>query len=116
MGPGNVLGEIIESEKIPFVELNEIFRQAKGSNIIINAHRVNRGLMPEIVTEGSQTDFYFIEQDSPERVLTIILELVKKRIPDRFALDPFSEIQVISPMHKGVIGTENLKQGTSGCH
>ncbi len=110
VGPGNVLGEIIESEKIPFVELNEIFRQAKGSNIIINAHRVNRGLMPEIVTEGSQTDFYFIEQDSPERVLTIILELVKKRIPDRFALDPFSEIQVISPMHKGVIGTENLNR------
>ncbi len=110
VGAGNVLGDIIESGKFPFVELDEIFRQAGGSNIILNAHRVNRGFMPEFDNQNEQTDFYFIEQDDPERVLDIILELVAKRIPDRFSFDPFHDIQVISPMHKGIIGTENLNR------
>ena len=110
VGAGNVLGDMIVSGKIPFIELNEIFRQAEGSNIILNAHRINNGLMPELDASNRQTDFYFIEQDDPERVLNIIIELVTKRIPDRFSFNPFNDIQVISPMHKGVIGTENLNK------
>lgn len=110
VGAGNVLGDIINSGEIPCIELNEIFRQEEGSSIILNAHRVNRGLMPEPDNQNNQADFYFIEQDIPERVLEIILELVTKRIPDRFSFDPFNEIQVISPMHKGIIGTENLNK------
>ncbi|MBN2417895.1 MAG: ATP-dependent RecD-like DNA helicase, partial [Deltaproteobacteria bacterium] len=110
VGAGNVLGDMIESGKIPFIKLNEIFRQAEGSNIILNAHRINMGLMPEQDNKNSQADFYFIEQEDPEKVLNIIIELVARRIPDRFGFDPFNEIQVISPMHKGIIGTENLNR------
>jgi exodeoxyribonuclease V alpha subunit len=110
VGAGNVLDEIIASEKFPCIELNEIFRQAEGSNIILNAHRVNNGLMPEIDTRKKLSDFYFIEQDDPERLLSIIIELITKRIPDRFELDPSRDIQVISPMHKGVVGTDNLNR------
>jgi len=110
VGAGNVLREIIDSGKIQIIELNEIFRQAEGSNIILNAHRVNRGLMPELDNRNAQTDFYFIEQDTPERVLNIITELVTRRIPDRFGFDIFKDIQVISPMHKGTVGTENLNK------
>lgn len=110
VGAGNVLGDIIDSGEIPCIELNEIFRQKEGSNIILNAHRINKGLMPELDNTNSQTDFYFIEQDDPERILNIIIELVTRRIPDRFGFDPFKDVQVISPMHKGVIGTDNLNK------
>lgn len=110
VGAGNVLGDIIVSGEIPCIELNEIFRQSEGSNIILNAHRINKGHMPEQDNRSEQSDFYFIEQNDPERVLDIIIELVLKRIPDRFGLDPFRDIQVISPMHKGVVGTDNLNK------
>ena len=110
VGAGNVLGDIIASGKIPCVELDEIFRQSEGSNIIMNAHRVNKGLMPEPDNDNKQADFYFIEQNDPERVLSIILELVSRRVPDRFGFDPLDDIQVLSPMHKGAVGTDNLNR------
>ena len=110
VGAGNVLGDIIDSGIIPCIELDEIYRQAEGSNIVLNAHRINKGIMPQLDNINRQTDFYFIEQDDPERVLSIIIQLVKSRIPNRFDLDPFNDIQVISPMHKGVIGTDNLNK------
>ncbi len=108
VGAGNVLGDIIASGKIPCIELNEIFRQAEGSCIILNAHRVNKGLLPEFDNGNKDTDFFFIEQDNPERVLNIIIELVTKRIPGKFGFDPLMDIQVISPMHKGTTGTASL--------
>ncbi len=108
VGAGNVLGDIIASGKFPCVELDEIFRQSEGSNIIINAHRINKGLMPESDNDNKQADFYFIEQNDPERVMSIIIELVSRRIPDRFGFDPLNDIQVLSPMHKGIVGTGNL--------
>ena len=111
VGPGNVLSDIITSGLIPVIELNEIFRQAKESRIIINAHKINRGIIPDIRAQdssGSRKDFYFIRQEDPEKVLEIIIELVKERIPRRFGFNPIEDIQVLTPMHRGVIGAENL--------
>jgi len=110
VGPGNVLKEIIASNAVPVVHLTEIFRQAANSRIIINAHRINKGVMPDLNPVDGDSDFYFINNDSPERVHDIIMELVAKRIPDRFGLDPFEDIQVLSPMHKGAVGTSMLNQ------
>jgi exodeoxyribonuclease V alpha subunit len=109
VGPGNVLKDIIGSGVVKVVELNEIFRQAQESSIIVNAHRINSGILPRLKRSGRKLDdFYFIEQEDPEEVLRIILELVKERIPNRFGLNPIDEIQVLTPMHRGVVGAGNL--------
>jgi len=109
VGAGSVLKDIIESSMVPVVELNEIFRQAGESRIIVNAHRINNGLIPEFGQDRKGLeDFYFIEQEDPAQVLEIIKELVSNRIPRRFGLDSIDGIQVLSPMHKGIVGTGNL--------
>ena len=108
VGPGNVLNDIITSKSVPVVELNEIFRQAKESRIIVNAHKVNNGILPSFENDVSNNDFYFIRQQDPQKVLKIILDLTKTRIPRRFGFDPIDDIQVLTPMHKGVVGAENL--------
>jgi exodeoxyribonuclease V alpha subunit len=109
VGAGNVLKDIIESGRIQVIELNEIFRQAKESMIIVNAHRINHGLLPSFKSPREETeDFYFIEQDAPEEVLRIIIELTRERIPRRFGFDPVDDIQVLTPMHKGEVGVVNL--------
>lgn len=111
VGPGNVLKDIIESKAMPVVELKEIFRQAGKSHIVINAHRINNGEMPHLKTSRDRLeDFYFIEQNDPEQVLKVLLDLVCHRIPNRFRFDPLKDIQVLSPMHKGNVGTENLNR------
>ncbi len=111
VGAGNILGDIIASHVIPVVRLNEIFRQASQSQIIVNAHRINNGFLPKTDAETDEnTDFYFIEQESPERVLEIILELAENRIPKKFGFDRIDDIQVLSPMHKGQVGTANLNK------
>ncbi len=96
---------------MPVVELKEIFRQAKSSRIIVYAHQINSGIMPPVAAadpHDQPSDFYFIQQDDPEKVLEIILELVGKRIPRRFNIDPVDDIQVLTPMHKGIVGAGNL--------
>jgi exodeoxyribonuclease V alpha subunit len=108
VGAGNVLRDIISSGAVPVVELNEIFRQAKESLIIVNAHKINRGVVPSLGPSGAKDDFYFIEQEDPEEVLKIILELTKERIPKRFRFDSLNDIQVLTPMHKGTVGAGNL--------
>jgi exodeoxyribonuclease V alpha subunit len=109
VGPGNVLRDVIRSGTVPVVELKEVFRQARESLIIMNAHRINRGIVPEVKGSGEDPgDFYFIEQGDPDQALNIVMELVLKRIPNRFGLDPMRDIQVLSPMHKGLLGTANL--------
>ncbi len=110
VGPGRILEDLIESEKIPVVRLNHIFRQAKESLIITNAHLILQGkspVFPENAKEDVQ-DFYFIEEENPERVAALIQQLYTDRIPARFGFDPVKEIQVISPMHRGTAGAENL--------
>jgi exodeoxyribonuclease V alpha subunit len=109
VGPGNVLKDVISSGRVPVVELKDIFRQAGHSRIVVNAHRINTGLMPELSTKkGHLEDFYFIEQDEPEQALSTVMELVCERIPKRFGFDPVEQIQVLAPMHKGLLGTESL--------
>jgi exodeoxyribonuclease V alpha subunit len=109
VGAGNVLKDIIGSQAVPVVELNEIFRQARESSIIVNAHRINQGRMPNLDSSREKLDdFYFIEQEDPQRVLELIITLVKERIPKRFGFDPLDDIQVLTPMHRGIIGGQNL--------
>ena len=109
VGAGNILKDIISSGSVPVVELKEIFRQAKESLIIVNAHKINNGILPSLKPSGQKLDdFYFIEREDPEEALSIILELTKKRIPGRFGFDPIDDIQVLTPMHKGTVGAGNL--------
>lgn len=108
VGAGNVLNDIIASGAVPVVELNEIFRQAKTSRIVVNAHKINNGILPSFDNDTPESDFYFIQQEDPQKVLEIILELTKTRIPRRFGFDPVDDIQILTPMHKGMVGSENL--------
>lgn len=110
VGAGNVLSDVIESGLVPVVVLTDIFRQAKESLIVVNAHRINSGEMPFWKTGENGGDFYFIEQDNPERIVEIITELVTERIPKRFGLDSIDEIQVLTPMHRGVLGSSALNE------
>ncbi len=113
VGAGSILNDIIESGSVPVVKLNEIFRQAKGSRIIVNAHKINDGIIPSFKTPAPSdcaNDFYFIQQEDPEKVLEIILELTRERIPRRFNFDPVEDIQVLTPMHRGVVGAGNLNE------
>jgi exodeoxyribonuclease V alpha subunit len=108
VGAGNVLNDIISSSSVPVVELNEIFRQAKESLIIVNAHKINNGVMPSLRPSGPTDDFFFIEQENPEEAVKTILDLTTDRIPRRFGFDPIDDIQILTPMHKGTVGAGNL--------
>lgn len=113
VGPGNVLKDIINSKSITVSMLTEIFRQAAGSRIIVNAHRINRGEFPDI-RNLSDSDFYFIDAQSPEEVLNHIVRLVSQRLPMKYKYNPIEDIQVLAPMKKGLIGTENLNRVLQG--
>ncbi len=109
VGPGNVLKDIINSNVIPVVELNEIFRQANESKIVVNAHRINNGDFPiadDCLDSGS--DFYFINEEETEDILETIIDLIRHEIPVNFNFNPMSDVQVLTPMHRGDIGTQNL--------
>ena len=109
VGPGTVLASLINSGIVPVSRLTEVFRQGSGSMIIHNAHRVNRGLMPEMCHDSTGLkDFYWIESDSPERVLKLIEKLVIERIPERFGMSPMHDIQILTPTNRGVLGTAAL--------
>jgi exodeoxyribonuclease V alpha subunit len=108
VGPGKVLEEIIRSERVPVTRLTEIFRQAEKSRIILNAHRIDRGEMPELPSEGRDSDFFFFHRQEPEEVLETLLHLVTERVPRGFGIDPLSELQVLTPMRRGLLGAENL--------
>jgi exodeoxyribonuclease V alpha subunit len=109
VGPGNVLKDIIDSEYLPTVRLNEIFRQSKESMIIVNAHRINNGHMPTTFHDGKhKKDFYFFNIEDPEKVLEEIVALCKDKIYSRFGYEPIDDIQVLTPMHKGAVGVTNL--------
>jgi len=112
VGPGNVLRDMIDSKRVPAVYLTKIFRQARESLIIVNAHQINQGYFPTVASADRKTlqDFYFIQQDDPEKVVSTILELCCHRIPTRFHFNPLSDIQVLTPMHKGIVGTANLNR------
>ncbi|MFQ5738277.1 MAG: ATP-dependent RecD-like DNA helicase [Acidobacteriota bacterium] len=110
IGPGRVLGDVIDSATVPVVRLTEIFRQAAESRIVVNAHRINEGKLPALERRRSSqaTDFYFVEVSSPERAVERIIQMVDDRIPARFGLDPFRDIQVLAPMKRGAAGVQAL--------
>ena len=108
VGAGNVLRDIIESECFPTVTLTRIFRQAQTSRIIMNAHRINKGKMPDI-SNGRNTDFFFMEQEDPEKAAEDIVDLVGRRLPKAYRIQP-NDIQVLTPMQRGVVGAANLNQ------
>ncbi len=108
VGPGQVLADIIASGAVPIVRLSEVFRQAAQSRIIINAHRINQGSMPDLSPPETESDFYFVQADGPETALGRIVELAKTRIPRRFGLDPIRDIQVLCPMNRGGVGARSL--------
>lgn len=109
IGPGNVLKDFIKSEIIPVTILNEIFRQAKNSQIILNAHRINSGLFPQLRSTKNKSDFYFFKKQTPELALECILSLYLEKIKQWHHLDSQS-IQILSPMKKGILGTHNLNK------
>lgn len=108
VGPGRVLADAIRSEAMEVVRLTEIFRQAQRSLIVVNAHRVNEGLMPIHESVDSDGDFFFLERKEPEAIVDTIAELVSKRIPGRFGFNPVDQIQILTPMNRGPLGTDNL--------
>jgi exodeoxyribonuclease V alpha subunit len=108
VGPGQVLADIIGSGAVPVVRLTEVFRQAAASRIIVNAHRLNQGLMPDLNPPSGDSDFYFVPAEDPEIAVQRILELVKTRIPKRFGLNPIRDIQVLCPMNRGGVGARSL--------
>jgi exodeoxyribonuclease V alpha subunit len=110
VGPGNVLKDIIDSGVFTVVRLTEIFRQAQESIIVVNAHRINKGEFPTLkeIDRKETTDFYFIQEEDPEKILEKVIMLCADRIPKRFGFHSVRDIQILTPMHRGVIGVSNL--------
>ena len=109
VGPGNVLKDMIKSERVHICTLKEIFRQAKDSQIILNAHKVNQGEFPDL-RYFPESDFLYYPQESPEEIVAQILELITTTLPRKYHFHRFEDIQVLSPMKRGQIGSENLNQ------
>jgi exodeoxyribonuclease V alpha subunit len=106
VGPGNVLRDIIDSESVPVVRLNEIFRQAQESLIVVNAHRINNGEAP--ILDQKQKDFFFMRQEEQQAIVNTIVELCRERLPKYYNTTFMEGIQVLSPMKKGICGIINL--------
>ena len=106
VGAGNVLRDVIDSQRIPVVRLVRIFRQAQKSRIVMNAHTINQGRFPD-TSNGRDTDFFFMREDDPERAAETIVRLVKERLP-RASRESPDRIQVLTPMQRGVVGAANL--------
>ena len=119
VGPGTVLADVIGSGAVPTVRLTEIFRQAAQSLIVVNAHRIQEGEMPDLGAaptggqkregEPDRRDFFFLEEDDPVKAALLIRDLVTVRLPRRYGFSP-SDVQVLSPMHRGELGAGNLNQ------
>jgi len=110
VGPGTVLKDILDSEQVPAVRLTEIFRQAEQSRIVRSAHRVNHGEFPDLSrpAAGEESDFHFLREEETEQLQQLILDLAARRLPARFRLDPMEDIQVLTPMNRGVVGAVQL--------
>jgi len=111
VGPGNVLKDILTSETLPRAILTNIFRQARESSIIVNAHRINMGKFPVSSSkEPPQADFFWVEQEDLAKIQELIAYLACDRIPRVYGLDPMKDVQVLTPMHKGEVGTQELNR------
>ena len=114
VGPGSVLSDLIQSDVVQVSRLNEIFRQAAESRIIQAAHDINNGQAPVEFTTAAKpsakSDFFFIERDDPEKAAAMIIRLLREQIPEKFGLDPIRDVQVLTPMHRGSLGTRALNR------
>ena len=108
VGPGNVLKDLMDSGIVQVARLTHIYRQAKESLIVVNAHRINQGAYPVLPQKFGQGDFVFLELDDPEAIKARLLDLVAEELPRRFGLDPLRDLQVITPMHRGPVGIQTL--------
>ena len=109
VGPGQVLADLIGCSVVPVARLTEIFRQAAASQIIVNAHRVNRGTMPELAAPtGALSDFIFVEAADPEDAAAKVVKVVSERIPARFGFNAIRDVQVLCPMNRGGVGARAL--------
>ncbi len=106
---GNVLNDIISSNVLPVIRLNKIYRQAESSKIITNSHKINSGEMPDLSSEND-SDFFFIEEKNPENIVKTIKGLCSQRLPNFYKVDKITDIQILSPMKRGLLGTENLNE------
>ncbi len=107
VGAGDVLRDIIASERVAVVRLTEIFRQAAGSGIVVNAHRINRGQFPVL---NEFDDFYFFSKEDPDEAAALLVDIVKRRVPRKFGLDGLDDVQVMAPMYRGACGVSNLNE------
>ena len=108
VGAGNVLHDLIESTHFRVARLKEVFRQAATSQIVQGAHAINEGRLPDFSSESAHQDLYYIEAEEDTRALSLILKMVTQSIPEKFNVDPFKDIQVLTPMQKGTLGAKNL--------
>jgi exodeoxyribonuclease V alpha subunit len=110
VGPGNILKDLIDSQVVKVARLTQIYRQAKESLIVVNAHRINQGEYPFLPQKFGKDDFVFLELDDPEALKARLLDLVAEELPRRYGLDPLRDLQVITPMHRGPVGIQTLNQ------
>jgi len=108
VGAGQVLKDIISSNIITTVRLNQIFRQSENSAIIANAHKVNKGILPDLNFRKDNSDFYFIEAEPGDDIINKIITITHDRIPKKFNLNPINDIQLLCPMQRGGIGARSL--------
>jgi exodeoxyribonuclease V alpha subunit len=102
-----VLRDIIASDSVAIVKLTEIFRQAADSGIVVNAHRINRGAFPVL---NEFDDFFYFSKEDPTEAANLLVDIVQRRIPRKFGLDPLDDVQVMAPMYRGDCGVSNLNQ------
>ncbi|MFO7741345.1 MAG: ATP-dependent RecD-like DNA helicase [Anaerolineae bacterium] len=107
VGAGDVLRDVIASDRVAVIRLSQIFRQAADSGIVVNAHRINRGEFPVL---NQFDDFYFFSTENPEAAAALLVDIVKRRVPGKFGLDPLDDVQVMAPMYRGECGVSNLNE------
>jgi exodeoxyribonuclease V alpha subunit len=108
VGPGQVLADMIASKSLPCIHLTEVFRQAVRSTIVSVAHTINRGVLPKLQGYGVDSDFFFLEANEPEEALNLVVDLATRRLPEKLGLDPLNDIQILSPMARGMVGARTL--------
>ena len=108
VGPGQVLADMIASKSLPCIHLTEVFRQAASSTIVSVAHTINRGILPKLQGYGLDSDFFFLEANEPEEALNLIVDLTTRRLPEKLGLNPLNDIQILSPMARGMVGARTL--------
>lgn len=107
VGPGSVLKDVIESERIPVVRLTRIFRQASESDIVVNAHKINRG--EPVTLDNKSRDFFFLKRQDANVIISIVIQLIREKLPKYVSAEPY-DIQVLTPMRKGLLGVERLNR------